>query len=63
MLKYSKKNMRMKIMNELICKLTEFESFKMIVEDNINFNQIDFCCSEFQVYFLNKKNLQLCIGE
>ena len=50
-------------MNELICKLTEFESLKMIVEDNINFNQIDFCCSEFQVYFLNKKNLQLCIGE
>jgi hypothetical protein len=50
-------------MNELICKLSEFESIKITVEENIDFNQIDFCCSEVQACFLNKQQHQLCIGQ
>ena len=50
-------------MNELICKLSEFESIKIITEEHIDFNQIDFCCSEVGAYFSNKQKSQLCIGQ
>lgn len=55
--------MNKKIMNELLLKLTESESLKIITKNNINFDEIDFCCSELQVYFLNIKENQLQIGQ
>ena len=50
-------------MNSLILKLSQNESIKIITEENIDFNQVDFCCSELQAYFISEKKEQLCIGE
>lgn len=50
-------------MNTLILKLSQNESIKIITEENIDFNQIDFCCSELQAYFISAKEELLCIGE
>jgi len=50
-------------MNELLCKLSEFEFIKIITKDSINFDEVDFCCSTFQAFFLDNKQQSLCIGQ
>ena len=49
-------------MKELIFTLSEFESIKIITKNNIDFDKIDRCCSELQVYFINEQE-QLQIGK
>ncbi len=50
-------------MKELILKLSESELIKIIIEDCISFNEVDYCCSELQAYFVKKSEEPLCIGE
>ncbi|MBP6869899.1 hypothetical protein KBC04_03390 [Candidatus Babeliales bacterium] len=49
-------------MKELILKLSEFDCVKIITRNSISFNQADLCCTEVQVYFIDKQR-QINIGE
>ena len=50
-------------MKELILKLSENELIEILTVDRINFNKIDFSYGEIQAYFVNNKEVPLCIGE
>ena len=50
-------------MNELLCKLSEFEFIEIIAKDNIDFDKADFCCDEIEAYFIDNRNQILCIGQ
>jgi hypothetical protein len=50
-------------MKKLIFTLSEYESIEIKTEDNIDFNTVDFCCTEIQAHLFNIKVQQFCIGE
>lgn len=49
-------------MNELLCKLSEFESIKIVTKSGNAFNKIDYCCSEVQAYFASEQQLRIGQG-
>ncbi len=50
-------------MNKLIFTLSENESIGITTEDHVDFDQVDFCCTEIQAYLLKKQEPQICIGQ
>ncbi len=50
-------------MNNTIFRLSEYESIKVTTEDNVNFDQVDYCCTELEAYLFNKQEQQFCIGQ
>ena len=53
-------------MKKLIFQLSEFEYLKVITKNNIDFEKIDFCWDEIEIYFIGQQKLligQQAVGE
>ena len=48
-----------KIMKELILKLSDLESIKVIPNDNIDFSEMHMCCYEVKVYLVSEFELRI----
>lgn len=48
-------------MNELIFKLSELESIKIVTDRGIDFTDAEFCCDDISAYFIHQQ--RLCIGQ
>jgi hypothetical protein len=47
-------------MNELIFKLSELECIKISTEHHVDFAEIDYCCGDAKMYFVNQQQLRIC---